>query len=187
MLKLEVIGNLGADAEVKSSNGKQFVTFRVAHTDKWTGEDQVKHESTTWVDCIMSNVESKVIPYLKQGVKVMVRGNMTLRVYSSQKERAMKAGAQINVMELELVGGSTELVPRQLIVPDTGQLVDVSKFYWCNLDTKGMKKEGVKSLFDTANRQYIMDSRGFVVPVQPDTQEQAEQKQEENKPNSESK
>ena len=31
MLKAQVIGNLGADAEVKSSNGKQFVSFRVAH------------------------------------------------------------------------------------------------------------------------------------------------------------
>lgn len=187
MLKLEVIGNLGADAEVKSSNGKQFVTFRVAHTDKWTGDDNVKHETTTWVDCILANVESKVIPYLKQGVKVMVRGNMSLRVFSSQKERAMKAGAQVNVMELELVGGATDLVPRQLIVPDTGQIVDVSKYYWCNLDTKGMKKDGVRSLFDQNNRQYLMDSKGFVSPVPLESAGKAESHQTESQSNSESK
>ena len=35
MIKLEIIGNLGADAEVKVYNGNKFVTFRVAHTDKW--------------------------------------------------------------------------------------------------------------------------------------------------------
>ena len=34
MLKIEVIGNLGAAAEVKSNNGENFVTFRVASTNK---------------------------------------------------------------------------------------------------------------------------------------------------------
>ena len=32
MLKAFIIGNLGADAEVKNSNGRDFVTFRVAHS-----------------------------------------------------------------------------------------------------------------------------------------------------------
>ena len=32
MLKVEIIGNLGADAEIKEANGSKFVTMRVAHT-----------------------------------------------------------------------------------------------------------------------------------------------------------
>ena len=35
MFKVEVIGNLGADAQVKDANGTKFITFRVAHTEKW--------------------------------------------------------------------------------------------------------------------------------------------------------
>jgi single-stranded DNA-binding protein len=34
MLKVELIGNIGADAEVKDYQGNKFVTFRVAHSSR---------------------------------------------------------------------------------------------------------------------------------------------------------
>lgn len=164
MLKAEVKGNLGADAVVKDVNGNKFVTFRVAHTDKWTGEDKVTHTNTQWVDVILNNVESKVIPYLKQGVQVFVRGNLTARIYSSPKERQMKAGLQINASEIELCGGQSDSVPRQLIDPDTGALADTTKYYWCNASTKGMKSGTYKKLLDTKGNGYVMNHKGFVIP-----------------------
>ena len=39
MFKVEMIGNLGADCEVKDSNGSKFVTFRLAHTEKYKQQD----------------------------------------------------------------------------------------------------------------------------------------------------
>lgn len=180
MFKVEVIGNLGADAEIKDANGSKFVTMRVAHTDKWTQQDGREKEITTWIDVTMNNTESKVIPYLKQGVKVFVRGNASLRVYSSPKDRMMKAGLQVSALEIELCGGSVEAVPRQLIVPDTGQLVDTQKFYWCNAETKGMKKDDTRQLIDRHGNAYLMNNQGFVAPVLPDPAEQADQSQGEN-------
>ena len=183
MFKIEVIGNLGSDAEVKESNGSKFVAFRVAHTDKWTQENGEKREVTSWIDCTMSNTESKVLPYLKSGVKVYVRGNASLRVYSSAKDRMMKAGAQVSVSEVELCGGVAELVPRQLIEPETGALIDVNKFYWCNADTKGMKKTDTRTVIDAKGNQYKLDARGFVIPLSQvnseaaDASENNEQKQ----------
>ena len=44
MLQAICIGNLGSDAEVKSSNGKEFTTFRIAHTEKWTDDAGQVHE-----------------------------------------------------------------------------------------------------------------------------------------------
>ena len=32
MLQLEVIGNIGNDAEIKEFNGKKYVSFNVAHS-----------------------------------------------------------------------------------------------------------------------------------------------------------
>lgn len=180
MLKFEVSGNLGADAEIREANGSKFVAFRVAHTDKWTGEDGVKHESTAWIDCTMSNIESKVIPYLKAGTKVFVRGNGSARVYSSPKLKKMVAGLQVAVTEVELVGGQAELVPRQLIVPEDGALVDVTKHYWCNADSKGMKKDDLRKLVDQRGRTYLMNKAGFVIP------EQAAEPQEDNNQTEES-
>lgn len=166
MLKVEIIGNLGADAEVKESNGSKFVTMRIAHTDSWRDDSGNKQERTTWVDATMNDTESKVLPYLKQGVKVFVRGNASLRVYSSPKERKMKAGLSISVWEIELLGGAMDAVPRQVIDPATAQVFDVSKHYWINRDNKNMKKEELYTLCDVRGNNYSMNKGGFVVPLE---------------------
>lgn len=105
MLKLEVIGNLGANAMVKGENGREFISFNVAHTDKWADQGGQVHEQTQWVSCIINGKDSKVLPYLLKGKSVFVRGDARLRVFSSAKERAMVAGVTITVREIELLGG----------------------------------------------------------------------------------
>lgn len=166
MLKVELIGNLGADAEVKESNGSKFVTMRIANTTKWKTEQGEEKESTIWVDVTYNNVESKVIQFLKAGVKVFIRGNASLRVYSSQKDRCMKAGLSVAAQEIELCGGQTELVPRQLIVPKSGELVDVAKYYQANIDTSKWKKEDAMMLYDAKGNQYKLVKGGWVAPMQ---------------------
>lgn len=183
MLKVEVLGNLAADAEIKESNGSKFVTFRVADTQKFRDQQGNDKEVTNWIDCTMSNSESKVIPYLKTGIKVFVRGNASLRVYSSKKDRCMKAGLQVNVVEVELCGGNNDAVPRQLIDPDNGQLFDTTRYYWLNAPTKGMKKDDVKLFVDVRGHQYVMNNAGFVAPVP----EQGEGENETENPESEAK
>lgn len=172
MLKVELIGNLGADVEIKSANGSQFATFRVADTTKYKTQQGEDRETTNWIDCTMNNVESKVLPYLKAGVKVFVRGNASLRVYSSKKDRCMKAGLQVSVLEVELCGGNNDLVPRQIIDPSDGSIHDTQKFYWCDVPTKGMKKDDLKELVDIRGNQYIMNNGGFVAPAPQETTEE---------------
>ena len=164
MLKCELIGNLGADAEIKESNGSKFVTMRIAHTSKYQTDSGETRESTVWVDVTYNNVDSKVIPFLKAGIKVFIRGNLSLRVYSSQKDRCMKAGAQIAAQEIELCGGSTDEVPRQLVLPDSGQLVDVTKYYQANVDTSKWKKDDTGYLVDTKGNSYDLVKGGWVCP-----------------------
>ena len=172
MFKVEIIGNLGADCEIKESNGSKFVTMRIAHTTSYVKDDGTKQESTIWVDVTLNNAESKVIPYLKQGVRVFVRGNGSLRVYSSKKDRCMKAGLAVSASEIELVGGQSEDVPRQLILPDSGQIVDVTKYYAANVDTSEWKKDDIGYLVDTKGRQYTLAKGGWVKPIT-ETQENA--------------
>lgn len=166
MLKVEIIGNLGADAQIKESNGSKFVTMRIAHTDRWRDDQGNVKESTSWVDVTMNDTESKVIPYLKQGVKLFVRGNASLRVYSSPKDRMMKAGLQVAAWEIELCGGNSDAVPRQVVDPLDGTLHDTQKFYWCDASTKGMKVNDVRELVDTKGNVFLMNNKGFVAPQQ---------------------
>lgn len=165
MLKVELIGNLGADAEVKSADGNKFITFRVADSYKITSTDGKEVSYTNWVDCIISNVDSKIFPYLKSGVKVFVRGNGRTRVYSSKKDRMMKAGLTVNVTEIELCGGTTDIVPRQLIDPSTAKVVDVQKFYWIPESKPGMARTFTKEYVDKQGQLFYMDYKGFVTPA----------------------
>lgn len=109
MIRIEMIGNLGADAELKDNNGRKFVSFRLAHTDKWknsqTGQDNV---STIWASCAINGDAHNLLPYLKKGVKVFVRGSVQLNVYSSPKSHQMECGLNIAVWEIELCGGQRE-------------------------------------------------------------------------------
>lgn len=173
MLKVELIGNLGADVEIKESNGSKFATMRIAHSDRWTDDQGNVKESTTWVDVTMNNTESKVLQYLKAGVKVFVRGTARLRVYSSQKDRCMKAGLTIVASEIELCGGSSDEVPRELFAPDNGQLFKVAKYYQSDLDTSKWKKEDQAILVDRQAHRYIVVKGGWVAPEQvPVTEDQ---------------
>lgn len=173
MLKAEIIGNLGADAEIKSGDGYAFVSMRVANTEKWKDDAGEEHTDTSWIDVNYSKTDSSLIPYLKSGVKVFVRGFVRLRVYSSAKDRKMKAGLTIVAQEIELCGGSSDQVPRQLIMPESGEVVDVTKFYQANVDTQKWKKDDHGMLVDRAGNQYVLVKGGWVAPMQPD-QEQAQ-------------
>lgn len=129
MLTFSVIGNLGADAQVKNINGRNCVTFDVAHSDSWTDESGVQHNELTWVSCIMNGDGGKLLPFLTKGRKVFVQGDGRVRVYSSAVQRRMCAGANLSVRQIELIGGQSDEVPRRLATP-TGELVDVTKAYY---------------------------------------------------------
>lgn len=162
MIRIEIIGNIGADAEKKTANGNEFIVFRVAHTTKFKDAAGNDKEETTWVDVTMNNADSKVFPFLKRGEKVYIRGNARLRVYSSPKDRCMKAGLTVMANEVELLGGNRDDVPRELINPENGALYKVSKYYQCDLDTSKFKKEDVAVVVDRQGECYNVIKGGWV-------------------------
>lgn len=106
MLKVEVIGNLGADAEKKIADGAEFVTFRVCHSIKKTNKANGEIiEESTWVSCTLTGNGGNLLPYLLKGQKVFVRGNASLKLYTSSKDGLMHAGINLRVGEIELCGG----------------------------------------------------------------------------------
>lgn len=170
MQRLSVIGNLGSDAELRARDDKsQFVTFKVADSNRWTDLKGVVHESTQWISCVLNGDGGKLLPFLKRGVKVYVEGRPSYRVYSSQKERAVKAGVDIAVTTVELCGGSSDDVPRQLVDSD-GALVDVTKHYWTD---PTMHRLCV--LYSAkGSGAYQVDEHGFILPIQAETTETTE-------------
>lgn len=127
MFTVQAIGNIGSDAIVRSESGNEFVSFRIAHTSKWTDSEGHEHSKTQWIDCVM-NGKPKVLEWLKRGQLVYISGSAQLRVYSSAKDRCMKAGVQVSVRQLELLGNAADVVPRYLFDAD-GVRHDVQKYF----------------------------------------------------------
>lgn len=165
MLQQILIGNLGADAEFKSENGHEFTAFRVGHNESWKDANGNKQTRTQWVDVVM-NGKPNVLPYLKKGTMVFVIGSVTTRIYSSAKDHCMKAGLQISAQRVELLGGTTEAVPRQL-VDSQGKIYPVQK--WFHVDTKDTK------LMSTDGREFTIDSNGWCYP-KTDANDQTDEK-----------
>lgn len=165
MLQVQSIGHIGGDAEVKTTNGKEFTTFRIAHTDKWTDESGQVHESTTWVDCIMSG-KPAVLEWLKKGQLVFVTGACSLRVYPSAKDRCMKPGLTINVRILELLGGKVDDVPSVLYDATTGAQVDVLKWFQAPSLVRTEKDAEWIPLVSRNQSRFVADRNGWVQPFQ---------------------
>lgn len=98
MQRLEIIGHLGADAEVKAvQGGSQFVAFRVACSQRFSDQ-----EVTQWYDCTMSDPNMKVVQYLKRGTRVFVRGIPSYRIFDSAKYHMKFVGVNVHVLEVQL-------------------------------------------------------------------------------------
>lgn len=102
MLKLEIIGNLAADAVVKNSNGSSFISMRVAHSEKRQDRSGTSIEVTTWCSVSANTDRYKgVLPYLTKGKRVYIRGNMSLKTYQDGRG-VWQSGINIYASELEL-------------------------------------------------------------------------------------
>lgn len=86
--KVILIGNLGADPEIRSfQNGGRIATFRIATSESWkdrqTGE---KKERTEWhtIQCGSDGLVGVIERFLKKGSKVYVEGQLRTRKWQDQ-------------------------------------------------------------------------------------------------------
>jgi len=85
--KVILIGNLGADPEVRSMpNGNYVANIRIATTESWkdrnTGENQ---ERTEWHRVVMFRKLAEIAQqYLRKGSKVFIEGKLQTRKWQDQ-------------------------------------------------------------------------------------------------------
>src|SRR6201747_1063908 len=100
--KVTLIGNLGADPEVRSTTGgNRVATFSLATSRSWSGPSGDKQEKTEWHRCVVWNSKGSTLAdiverYLKKGDKIYVEGRIEYR-QCQDKETQTRSPTEINV------------------------------------------------------------------------------------------
>jgi single-strand DNA-binding protein len=116
--KVQLIGNLGADPEVRSTNnGSRVATLSVATSRQWTGSGGEKQEKTEWHRVICWNGKGPGMgladvaeKYLKKGDKVYVEGRIEYRTWED-REKQTRYVTEIIARELIMLGSRGSAAP----------------------------------------------------------------------------
>lgn len=101
MQKIELIGNLGSDANVEKKPERGFVAFRLAVTRSKRNATGETEKRTEWYT-VNAYVSDSVVPYLKKGARVFLRGELFTSVYADRNGNA-QVSLDVITRELELV------------------------------------------------------------------------------------
>ena len=106
--KVQIIGNLGNDPEVKyTQSGQQVVSFSVATTEKWKGKDGQMQEQTEWHRITAWGRLAEICgQYLQKGSKVYLEGKLQTRSY--EKDGDKRYTTEIVAREIKMLSGKVE-------------------------------------------------------------------------------
>jgi single-strand DNA-binding protein len=99
--KVNLIGFLGNDAEVRTANNSNFTTFSLAtkssYKDKKTNQ-YVSH--TEWHRCVVFGKLSEFAKTLVKGAHIQVEGELRSREYTSKKTESKQRVWEIRVASI---------------------------------------------------------------------------------------
>jgi single-strand DNA-binding protein len=108
--KAILIGNLGADPEVRStSNGSRVATLSVATSRQWKNQSGEKQEKTEWHRVVLWNNKGSTLAdiaekFCKKGDKVYIEGSIEYRSWQD-REGQTRYTTEITARELILLSG----------------------------------------------------------------------------------
>jgi single-strand DNA-binding protein len=107
--RIQLIGNLGRDAETRfTTNNLSVTSFSMATTYSYKGKDGNYVNETTWHNCVGFNLSDFYKENLKKGKKFYIEGRLTKRDYTD-KEGNKRYSTDVVVerlIPLESSGGS---------------------------------------------------------------------------------
>src|SRR5690554_513441 len=84
--KVQLIGNLGAAPEVKTTeSGKTMATLSIATTDRYKDSNGEKQENTQWHRVVAWGKTAEIAEkYLKKGSRIAIEGRLNNRSYDDK-------------------------------------------------------------------------------------------------------
>ena len=111
--KVILIGNLGADPEVRSTaNGSRVATLSFATSRQWKNQSGEKQEKTEWHRVVLWNNKGSTLAdiaekYCKKGDKVYIEGSIEYRSWQD-REGQTRYTTEITARELIMLSGRSD-------------------------------------------------------------------------------
>lgn len=120
MNKAQLIGNVGKDPEIRTTQGGgKVASFSVATSETWKDKDGNRKEKTEWhrVVVFSPGLVDIVEKYVKKGAKLYVEGQIASRKWTD------KSGKENATTEIVIKGysGSMELLDRKPVSATAAQ------------------------------------------------------------------
>lgn len=117
--KVILVGNLGADPEVRTSpNGTVVTNLRLATSEAWKDQQGQLQERTEWHRVVIFGRTAEVArDYLRKGAKVYIEGSLRTSSYEKNGEKRYSTDIVANEMQMldrsGAGGGQEPTGPRQ--------------------------------------------------------------------------
>ena len=101
-----LIGNLGANPEVRSTQGGQTVAnLRLATTERWTDRNGQKQEQTEWHNVVVWGKQAEIVgQYLTKGRQIYVEGRIRTRQWQDQQGQK-RYTTEVVAQRVQMLGG----------------------------------------------------------------------------------
>jgi single-strand DNA-binding protein len=106
MIKTQLIGRLGSDAEVTTTqSGTRLMKLNIAVDMSYRNKDGEKVDRTVWVRATQWNIKENATlqNYLKKGTQIYVEGEPSSSAYTN-KDGAVVGALELKVSEIKLLG-----------------------------------------------------------------------------------
>jgi single-strand DNA-binding protein len=113
--KVILIGNLGANPEMRFTQGGQAIAnLRIATTERWTDRGGQRQEATEWHRVVLFGKTAEIAgQYLTKGRQVYIEGRIRTRQWQDQQGQK-RFTTEIVATNMTLLGGRGERGPDDL-------------------------------------------------------------------------
>jgi len=102
--KVMIVGNVGADPELRQAGPKPVCNFRVALNEKWKGKDGQWQERTEWVSVTAwDKLGELCATHLSKGRQVYVEGKLQSRKWTD-KQGVERVTTEVNASNVVFLG-----------------------------------------------------------------------------------
>ena len=121
--KVILVGNLGANPEMRTTQGGQPVAnLRLATTERWTDKNGQKQEQTEWHRVVVWGKQAEICgQYLVKGRQIYVEGRIRTRQWQDQQGQK-RYSTEVVAQVIQMLGNRTEGAPREepsaMVPPD---------------------------------------------------------------------